>query len=504
MTLNKIMRKIITKDPKRIIGYAFIFALIGYLACPLSIQLDPVDWWDAWDMIWYSDDYQTEQYKLHADLSENVYLAEQGGLRAFGPGQLFGRLIYTFETSYLIEKGRLGVKAESASQTCAIDVYIDGKQAGSFNGSKEMLFCTSDNLPSDDDPRQWVIISNPNTVQVKLIFYSLSADGPKDLRLEQLEFSARVHGLPDDDEPIPKFGNVGGHIINDVTHAPVSGAKVEMENQTDTTDSSGYFQFDHIECASYLIFVNASGYEECVSGIAVKECVGSNVCNTIDISIVPAGVSTSTASIEGYVTHSETGNPISGATVSLHPRGYPDDLVIAKTNSDGYYKMVYQPTEGCWLLCLAKNCAPHTYYDIKLQGEMRYDIQMGPGVSYPIPPGRGYNPESETGYSYHPPAPPEYNDDSGTYNSTYPVYVPPTISKAPTNYPAQGPKYQNPVQSAPVDGADYVPPPPAYRNSGGLQGSGVTTPPQNPLDQAIKGWQHLYNRAQLWIREVFQ
>jgi len=479
------VNKLIPKDPKRIIVYLVVFCLIGYMACPLSVQLSPVDWWEQYDMIWYADDYSTDQYTQDADLHENVYRTSDG-LMGAGPGQVYGKLIYTFTTKdWFIEKGRLGVIAESASQTCAIDVYIANQLAGSFNGAKEMLFCTADNLPSIDDPRQWILIPDDQSVQIKLIFFSNSTDGEKDLVLKQIEFSARVHpSTPSGEET----GSLIGYVKDQITKSPIQGAKVVLSDKSTVTDQNGYYQISNIKPDTYTVRVTKSGYKDKETAITIVECQNDNGCNQYDCYLEPSGVASGLATLEGYIAH-ESGDPIEGANIGLNlglVTHYQDF-----TDSDGYYKMENIEPGAYDFLALAKNCAPHHSWDMEISGEMRYDAVMGEGVSYPVPPGRGISAETEE-YIYYPPVPPDY-----------PTYVPQIVERAPSDYPTGGPNYGS-TAPAPSDGADYVPPPPGYTNSGDIPGSGMNAPPgggvEGAFGRALWGWNYLLRRGWEFFR----
>ena len=483
MSLN--IKKIVPKSPKKVIFYVIIATIIGYLACPLSVQLQPVDWWTDYDMIWYADDFSTSRYKDDADIAENVFKC-QLGLCGSGTGQMYGRLVYTFTTDWTMEKGRLGAVAESESQTCAIDCYIDNQPAGSFNGSKEMLFCTADNLPSIDDPRQWVVISDPHKVQVKFIFYSNSSSGEKDLVLKQIEFSARVHGDVPGDET--GNGSLVGYVFDSQTNNRIENAQVILGNHSVKTNSQGYYRIDGIKPDTYTVKTSKSGYEDAENVVTISECPNDFGCNQLDVYLNPTASTTrSLCTLEGNITH-EDGYPIEGAQICLTYHRQLGELYKTVSDSEGYYKITGIEPKMYSFGVLAKNCEPHFVTDMEMVTNKRYDIEMGDGVSYPVPPGRGINSESETGYNYHPPAPPDYQ-----------TYIPPIREAAPSNYPSEGPRYSNPTASAPSDGADYVPPPPGYTKSPPVL---QQTPPSNPLERAISGWQSIFIKVARFARRL--
>ncbi|MBU7045060.1 MAG: carboxypeptidase regulatory-like domain-containing protein [Theionarchaea archaeon] len=496
MTQN--IKKIIPKDPKSIIVALIFLGLIGYMACPLSISLEPVDWWTNYDMLWWSDNFTTDRFLTESDVAENVGLLASSssgsgilGLHAYGTGQMYGKLIYTFTTDWIIEKGRLGVIANSDSKTCAVDVFIDNQLAGSFNGGKEILFCTSEYLPTSDDSRQWIVCQDPHKVQVKLIFYSLNANGPKDLILSLMEFSARVHPLAPDEEEEGK-GSLVGHVINSQTNAKIPSATIALGNHSTQSDSQGYYEINNIKPGTYTVKVTKSGYKEATNTVTISECETAG-CNQFDAYLTPLNsvTATSDTTLEGYVT--KNGNPISDAQVLLMLQ--LSEMYKAKTDSKGYYKITGIESRTYSIKILAKNCAPHDN-TVDLIGENRYDAQMGDGVSYPILPGRGFTEQDgETNYNYYPPTPPDY-----------PTYVPRIRESAGNNYPLQGPVYQNPTLPAPSDGADYVPPPPGYQNSGSVAGSGVSLPPSGGLvgtiERSVRGWQTIFQNIGRLIRRL--
>jgi len=479
MSSSKIM-KLIPKSKEKLIAYIFFFCLIGYLACPLSVQLDPVDWYSSYNMIWYADDFSTSRFQQDSDVAEDVYKC-QNGLCANGPGQLYGKLVYTFATDWIIQVGRLGVVAESPSQTCSIDVYLDNMLAGSYNGSKEMLFCTSDNLPSSDDPRSWVVIQDPHSVQVKFIFYSKDSSGVKDLCLEQIEFSAKVTNPPpqgDDDVTLT------GKVCDIETSVPLPDAQITLDSKSTKTDTQGRYKFENLGTGKeYKVKIIKQGYNTQESTISLSPCEPGYICNQHNFWLTPEKSSTpvSTTFLEGYVYDVSDNSTVGNAHVLLLYYHGLGTLYEAWTDTQGHYKIDNVTEKWYSLKILKDDYEPHDSDIEIIQGQNRHDaylVNNGMPVYIPLP--------DPPGAEYYPPTP-----------SRNPPYQPYVYPSAPAEYPTEGPKYMSPTNPAPSDGADYVPPPPGYTQSGNLPGSGLTPPPSPGIkglpETVLRGWGRIFN-----------
>ncbi|KYK38495.1 MAG: hypothetical protein AYK18_07045 [Theionarchaea archaeon DG-70] len=515
--------KSLFSDPSKIFVALIGFALIGYLACPLEMYLEPVDWFTSYNMIFYSDNFQTDQYTKDAEEHRDVYSTSQG-LKGIGDGYVYGMIRYVFVTDWIIEKGRLGVIAESPSETCCIDVYIDNNLAGSFNGSKEMLFCTSSHLPSSDDPRQWTIISDPQRVEVKLLFYSSSLTGPKDLTLKMMEFSARVKK---ESIPTEETGSLVGYVFDSQTSNPIEDALVALGNigggqYSDTTESNGYYEIDGIAPAEYTITVTKSGYDMKTSNLVIVPCPSNSGCNQYDVYLEPSGsLITGNGTLEGYI-YDPDGNSIEGVQVILQAYHQLGNENIAWTDTEGHYKITDIYPEWRSLTVLKADYNPHNADIEILPGTNRYDCTLtregliyypsqGPPTPDQFPPTPWTPTVRETaptnyptqGPVYGPPVPPTF--PSSDYPS--PTLPPSTGTDTGSSYPNLGSSYPHQTTKAPSDGADYNPPPKEAQtswNNPSVSGivKGYNTDPANLPALVLRGWQSLLSKGWQWIKSL--
>ena len=117
-----------------------------------------------------------------------------------------------------------------------------------------------------------------------------------------------------------------GSALNEVSFSIVAGVNVMA---SDTTDVQGQFSVNEVRMGAWMMQLWKPGYRSELRSIQVHEGM-----DAIDVSMVADARS---ATLEGQVLLAETGEPVSGARVSLGTGA------IANTDLGGYYRFVDLP-----------------------------------------------------------------------------------------------------------------------------------------------------------------
>jgi hypothetical protein len=81
--------------------------------------------------------------------------------------------------------------------------------------------------------------------------------------------------------PVESFIEIGGHILDAASGAPVAGAWVRIEDPLGgpvgvaETDAAGRFQFGGLGSGAYLLRVRATGFAETTQAVDVPSAVGN-------------------------------------------------------------------------------------------------------------------------------------------------------------------------------------------------------------------------------------
>lgn len=130
---------------------------------------------------------------------------------------------------------------------------------------------------------------------------------------------------------------MSGHITDDKTGDPISGASVAItlyngETRSTTTDASGFYSFEKLFGTSFHFCITAENYEELNTGIEYSYIATEH---TKDFKLTPLDL---TADFSGCVIDNITKKPIAGATVEV---ALSDGTVVsATTGADGMYSLV--------------------------------------------------------------------------------------------------------------------------------------------------------------------
>jgi protocatechuate 3,4-dioxygenase beta subunit len=131
--------------------------------------------------------------------------------------------------------------------------------------------------------------------------------------------------------PVPTTGTIQG-TVKDTNNQPIQGATVSVEGTSlqATTNSQGYYQITDIPAGNKTVTASKSGYNS--QSKTVNVVAGQTT--TVDFSLTPVPT---TGTIQGNV--KDTNNqPIQGATVSVEGTS-----LQATTNSQGYYQITDVP-----------------------------------------------------------------------------------------------------------------------------------------------------------------
>jgi len=118
-------------------------------------------------------------------------------------------------------------------------------------------------------------------------------------------------------------------IVTGLGGIPVSGASLNLNlgAQTTLTDANGYYQFNNLDSGFHQITLLAVGYQPQEENFALD--AGQQL--VLNISLVPMP----TVSVTGLVMASDTGSPLSGATIALS--GYAE--FSGQSGADGTFQI---------------------------------------------------------------------------------------------------------------------------------------------------------------------
>lgn len=196
--------------------------------------------------------------------------------------------------------------------------------------------------------------------------------------------------LTNEDFIIPLGLEVRGYVLNDTTSAGVYQARVIFNNSSERylfelhTDAAGYFETAPLEAGSYVIIVEAAGYQTRKTTALVPEDL-SEALPEIEIRLTPG------ATLRGRITTPD-GLPLYRATVGLFAAegasGYNDPfaaLAPTQTNSSGYYDIRNVPSLeiafqiGAWKAGYAPAYGPVLQLPAAASGELA-PLAIGPGA----------------------------------------------------------------------------------------------------------------------------
>ena len=143
--------------------------------------------------------------------------------------------------------------------------------------------------------------------------------------------------------------SIKGHIVDAATKAPLSGARVRLSGSSPRgpvlTDDAGAFVFNGLPAGTYSFFIEQNGYPSTSwpdasrwirrGDAPIKLAATDNVEN-VTLAIERGGV------VAGKVV-SDTGEPISGAHVSLAGVALPTFTRNGTTNNLGDYRVADLP-----------------------------------------------------------------------------------------------------------------------------------------------------------------
>lgn len=121
-------------------------------------------------------------------------------------------------------------------------------------------------------------------------------------------------------------GHVAGTVRDASTGNPIEGVQITANGHSDTTDANGYYNITSIPVGAYTITASKDGYHiysEVDINVVVRQTTNLN------FTLIPLPT---TGHISGTVTDASTGNPIEGANVAAE--GHFDI-----TDANGYYNI---------------------------------------------------------------------------------------------------------------------------------------------------------------------
>jgi len=117
------------------------------------------------------------------------------------------------------------------------------------------------------------------------------------------------------------FGNIAGTVTDASTGDPIAGTTVTAEGNSATTDANGTYTINNVPLGTHTVTASAAKYVEQSKTVTVA--AGTTTHLDFELTLL-------NGTISGVVTDSSTGNPISGATVTVNS-------MSATTNSSGVY-----------------------------------------------------------------------------------------------------------------------------------------------------------------------
>ena len=194
-----------------------------------------------------------------------------------------------------------------------VDVSLQAKTE-EYDVTFEVKDCTTNDVISNGQ----VILdgeSKPTDGQGKAVFEDVS-EGTYDWEVNKFGYESKSGSVTVDEDkiidvcldPVTEYYDVTFNVVDSDTGDALSGALVELDGMTSTTDGSGQVVFTDVEEGSYSWEVSKDGYHSESGSVTVDDD------KTVDVSLDPV--------IEYYdvtfnVKDSETNDPIQGALVEL-------------------------------------------------------------------------------------------------------------------------------------------------------------------------------------------
>ena len=182
---------------------------------------------------------------------------------------------------------------------------------------------TVDAVASDttsEDGYYWFVNVEPGVYMV-----AVSAAGYESLSESVTVLAGEITTLNFELPPLP--GTVNGTVTNSLTGEPVAGATVTANGYSAITDSFGAYVISNVSLGNYTVTASAEKY---VSQ-SKTATVTAGTTTTLDFALAPLN-----GTLSGVVTDSSTGNPISGAAVTVNG-------VSVSTGADGSYSIELAP-----------------------------------------------------------------------------------------------------------------------------------------------------------------
>ena len=107
---------------------------------------------------------------------------------------------------------------------------------------------------------------------------------------------------------IPTVGTISGIVRNAATNLPIAGATVTVAGLTTTSGGNGSFTFSNVPEGAQTLSATATGFNPASASVTV--IAGANVNQ--DIAMMPL-----LGTITGTVRNADTGDPITGATITV-------------------------------------------------------------------------------------------------------------------------------------------------------------------------------------------
>ena len=215
-----------------------------------------------------------------------------------------------------------------------VDVSLQAKTE-EYDVTFEVTDCTTNDAISNGQ----VVLdgeSKPTDGQGKTVFSDIS-EGTYDWEVNKFGYESKSSSITVDDdktidvclEPVTQYHDVTFNVMDDETGDTLSGALVELDSMSSTTDGSGQVVFNDVEEGSYNWEVSKEGYHSESSSILVDED-----------KIVDVPLTIKQHEVVFEVTDSDTGSSIENAVVTLNGyTGTTDDdglLVFDSVDSGSY------------------------------------------------------------------------------------------------------------------------------------------------------------------------
>jgi len=127
-------------------------------------------------------------------------------------------------------------------------------------------------------------------------------------------------------------GQINGIVKDASTGNPIEDAKVTVNGYSDITDANGQYNITNVPAGTYTVTASAGGYQtSSQTGVSVEAGQTTN----LNFTLTPLPT---TGRITGNVTDASTGNPIEDAKVTVEGHS-----VSVSTNAAGYYSIELPP-----------------------------------------------------------------------------------------------------------------------------------------------------------------